>query len=356
MKKFKELGMAFIAFIACISMAACSSETDAPVTDEEQDVYTVQLGMGGELDVTYEPLSRATTDDLYGIQVYSTPNKELAEGEKVEWTKFAYGLFDNADEISINLLKGYKYKFVATMVKDGQNKLRYAIANDKKTFYGPFNLTGTTSNSTAVNNSFDYQSSIFMNGLSSGSSYLLDAIYKRPNLDRFYGELEDFVPGRKNTTANIKMKRTSFGAKFIAINSIAKTGVLEVQITGAPKMELDFTAFQIDNPAISDVFTFSDVDGAYADNNFSETIDVTINWHKVDGTIFPLGTHQITYKRNKMTVVTVKIIHDTSSNNLGLEITETGEIEGDGENDKTIEDGEVVDTEVNAQGTNSGSN
>ena len=75
MKKFTMFGLAIAAMVASVAMIACSKE-DAPAPQEEPEFYTVQLGWGGEIvDIAYEPLdTRAATDDLYGIQVYSKPN------------------------------------------------------------------------------------------------------------------------------------------------------------------------------------------------------------------------------------------------------------------------------------------
>ena len=125
MKNSRGLKAVILALTASLSMLSCSSENEYVTNEDEKDFYTVQLGMGGEWDVSYAPLSRASTkdtNDLHGIQVYSAPDIELEENETVTWTPFAYGLFDNEDAMSINLLKGYKYKFVATIVKDGKKK------------------------------------------------------------------------------------------------------------------------------------------------------------------------------------------------------------------------------------------
>ena len=73
---------------------------------------TVSLNLGGEILVADEPMTRGVDDpDIYGIQVYK-------DGEP-----FAHGVFDNVDNVKINLLAGSKYKFVASMVKDGKSKI-----------------------------------------------------------------------------------------------------------------------------------------------------------------------------------------------------------------------------------------
>ena len=347
MKKITIFWMAVVAFMAGIAMVACSND-DSLNVDAEPEFYTVQLGWDGEIiDVMYEPMgTRATTDDLYGIQVYSTPDVELAEGASAVWSYYAYGLFDDPDNISINLLKGYKYKFVATMVKDGKN----VVTPNGSGYYRPFTTGQTASTTThvaALNNQFDYQANIYFTSLGKGATMIkgTSSIYHRPNVDRFYGELVDYTPGEQNAKAKIQMKRVGFGAKFIAKGKLAKSGTLHVQMEGAPAIELALT--NSDNQT-SDTYTFSNVAAAWADNKYTETIDVTINWTREDGTTLPLGTHQVTYKRNATTVVNVNIENDGEDSGLGFDIaeSETGVPVEDGENDVTITDGEIVETEV----------
>lgn len=309
---------------------------------EEQETYTVTLGMTGEiLEIIDEPLTRGNkTDDIYGIQVYSTPNKSGEEAPV--WTKFAYGLFDSTDSISINLLKGYRYKFVASMVVDGQNNIASTRISPIG-FYSPFFISGADSRAGILNNKFDYQASESISDLTRGSTYLKSPhnIFSRPNLERFYGELVDYTPGQHGNKALIKMKRTSFGAKFIAKGKLAREGYLEIHMNEAPKMYIDLTT---SNKQVSDIFTFSNVYGAYADNNYTEDVSVTLNWHKSDETIFPLGTHTITFKRNRTSVVQVAIDNENSESDLGIVIEDEEMIEDD--EVTNIEDGEIVDTEV----------
>lgn len=327
--------MAIVAFAACIAMVSCSKE---PIgVEEESEFYTVQLGWAGEiLDVSYEPLTRAANDDLYGIQVYSAPNNDATNPT---WTKFAYGVFEGADNITINLLKGYKYKFVATMVVDGKNK----ITKDGVGYYFPFYLDSHASKEL---NKFNFSSQYGFGYLGSGTAYLKNhrASYNRPNVERFYGELVDYVPGSNGNKAKIHMKRTSFKAKFIAKGKLAKSGTLNIMMTEAPEMNL---ALSNSNNQISDMFTFSDVDAAWADNQYSETVDVTLTWTRTDGTVVPLNTHKVNFKRNATTVVQVTIDNDANAGDLGFEIDDTDVTEGDDANpDVEITDGESVKTNV----------
>ena len=309
-------------------------ETPAPV---EPDYYTVQFGWDGDiLEVTEEPLVKGnSTNDLFGIQVYSTPNKEDNTGTSVKWTPFAYGLFDHGDDLTVNLLKGNRYKFVATMIVDGKEKLNGYYSS-------PFN--DSNGNSGSIRTQFDYQSSQYFSNLGNGRTYFLKdgKGYDVPATERFYGEYLDYIPGLKNNEkVMIKMKRASFGAKFIAKGKLAKEGKLEIQITGAPKIMIDLSGT---NKQHSDIYTFKNVKAAAEKETYTETHNVTINWHKPDGTIFPLGTHAITYKRNKTTTVNIEIETSAINNGIGLEIEDT-EMTPDDE-ETTIKDGEIVETEI----------
>lgn len=330
-------GLAIAAMVASVAMIACSKD-DAPAPQDEPEFYTVQLGWGGEIvDIAYEPLdTRAATDDLYGIQVYSTPDVELEEGEEVTWNKFAYGLFDDPNNITITLPKGYKYKFEATMIVDGKNR----IYNNVDGYANPFTAAG---NWTKATNSFNYQINKYFD-LYSGYTSLEDdeereKWYFRPNLERFYGELV-YNPKQNNTSAIIPMKRTSFGARFEAEGTLATSGTLEIEMDLAPILELQLTE---GDDSISDIFTFMKVHSAWLNDDYTETIGVSFKWIREDGSMVPLGTHSVKYTRNMTTVVTVTINKDGETEGVGFEIddSEKGPMPENEDNSVTIVDGEV---------------
>ena len=342
MKTRFNLAVIIAVIVACCSLAGCKKVMFEGL-ETESDYYVVSLGMAGEIiDVEESPLTRAGEGtDLYGIQVYSTPNKDLPEGTKVTWEKYAYGVFASDKDITIKLLKGKKYKFVATMVVDGQNRIQKSGGD---TFYAPFSASGTNSGAVKVSTQFNYQNADYLNGLDRGNAYLggsINAFYDHPNIERYYGELLDYIPGKGSNKALIKMKKVYFGAKFIAKGALANEGTLEVQMNEAPKMLADLST---NDKKVEDVFTFKDLKKSYENNDYTETLAVTLNWHRDDGTVFPLGTHEITFKRNKMHTVQVTIETENSDNQLGIEIEDADMTDDD---DVTnIEDGEVVDTDV----------
>ena len=109
---------------AAICFAACGGDENSipGVTPDEPNTtpkeFLVSLGFSGEItSIEESPLSRAATNDLYGIQVYSSPTSSD------NYKPYAYGLFDSKDGMVIKLLEGYKYKFESSMVVDGKQKI-----------------------------------------------------------------------------------------------------------------------------------------------------------------------------------------------------------------------------------------
>ena len=310
--KIRHFVFAAMAFIAC---AACQEKNITPdVPAQDQEVYTVQLGFGGEWDITYEPLTRGNdNNDLYGIQVYSAPIDE--NSTSTTWTPFAYGLYDDVSNVSISLLKGFKYKFEESMVVDGKNKLR--LYSDG--YSSPLFKYGLNYSCLNVTNGFIYSSANYISdcnkGLCDGAAYLKGEpdSYNHPNTERYYGIFEGYVPEESsNDKVKIHMKRTSFGAKFIAQGKLATAGQLEINMVEAPVVLIDLAN----------------------EKQHEDGSTVTV----------PLGTHKITYKRNATTVVKINLENTNVEGGIGFELTETGVMETVAEYE--INDGNNVDTEI----------
>ena len=324
--------------LCAVLFGATSCETlndfiTLPETPEtpSAEFYTVSLGFGGEIEVDYEPLRSAENNDLYGINVYSAPAN--VEGTP-SWTNYAYGLFDDPSNIKIDLLVGYQYKFVATMVKDGKEKV--------KTFNGAYSSPFFAYSSVAISTSFNYGLDILLY-LGSGYTNLKNpsGSYHRPNTERFYGELEGYIPSN-NGKATIDMGRTSYGVKFVAQGQSANVGSLEIQMSESPLVTLNLA----ESNEYFDIYTFSYVSSAWLKSDYSEEVSVNINYIREDDTVVPLGSHTVTFVRNNTTVVTVNIGYGGAENGLGFNITEGGEMPENANTAITITNGGSSDNGV----------
>ena len=320
---FLSLAVVGMLFTACSEVGT----TEQPNTPAEPEYVTVSLGLNVGLDCEYEPLLRSNeNNDLYGIQVYSTP---IPTTENAEWTKFAYGLFDTTDNLTIKLIRGYEYKFETIMVKDGKDKVE--IYNDG--FGNPFSHETIPGNyiTTPLSESFIYNQV----GMSEWGRYGIDHL----NIELYYGELEGYVPGENDSKATIELKRTSFGVKYVAKGDYAENGTLEILMDRAPQLNLNLA----ESNEVSEIYSFNKVRDAWLDENYTETASVILRIAYSDGTSAPLGTHDITFKRSTTTVVNVDLSVSGESG-VGFVITEEGEMpEG---SEVTIKDGEIVDTEI----------
>lgn len=300
----------FLLMFAAICFAACGGDENSipGVTPNEPNTtpkeFLVSLGFSGEItSIKESPLSRAATNDLYGIQVYSSP------ASADDYKPYAYGLFDSKDGMVIKLLEGYKYKFVSSMVVDGKQK----ISSYESSYDPPFDRSGF---STKLENKFNYDSGKEMGYLDDGYTNLgLFGNFDHPNTMRYYGEVTDYVP-TANGSVSINMKKVVFGAKFITEGFTE--GTLYIKLKDAPTLQLVFPQTEVE-----DIFTFKNEypsGNRWIDDTYTETIPVSISWQKNDGAIVPLINQEVTFKRNIKTTITVKV--NDSSVNQGLNITE----------------------------------
>lgn len=299
-----------IAFTLFAALCSCSTDDQPEQPVDESKVYEVSLGLAGEItSVTESPLTRASSTNLYALQIYSSPNTEGS----TNYSCYAYGLFDDISLIKIKLLSGYKYKFTATMIVDGTNKVNHDATN----FYIPMtnlNLGSTQPNAVPLNNTFNSTTKDELNIKSGWTSLASDKnSYFRPNTDRYYGELTDFIPS-ENGTATIQMKRVSFGIKVIA-NQFTE-GTIRIALENAPDLQIVYPATEI-----SDIFTFNSCETTYTTTEiYSENLPVSLSWIKNDGATIPLSTQNIVFKRNKLTTITVEIKDSPFNNGIGINI------------------------------------
>ena len=316
------------ALVVITALFSCSKSNEEDFSEQKPKEYIVSLGMTGEiLDIEESPLSRAEGDDLYGIQVYSRSNGD--------YVPYAYGLFDDKSKMSIKLLGGYEYKFEITMVVDGKNKL----GHNNEVYFQPFAMNGN--NNASLQNVFIYSNSEYFEFLNVGSTYLKEGIYKHPNAERFYGILSDYRV-KENDLIKIDMKRVCFGVKFIAES--LNEGKLKINMENAPELQISSNG----GHEIQDIFTFwnNTYKLDWMQDGYTETIPVSIMWEKEDGAIIPLANKDITFKRNVLTTITIKV--DDAFINNGIEISqEVGEMEK-GE-DIVLESGTDVDGDIDPE-------
>ena len=316
-----------------MALWSCSNNDEVTSEDTPTKEYMVSIGFKGEITISEAPLSRASGNDLYGIQVYSCPTTENTN----KYTEYAYGLFDDVSKMTIKLIDGYKYKFVSTMVVNGKKIIETNYKGG--TYNEPFRLYSMGG---TLNNQFEYSNKEYFTCLDLGGIRLIEysdsgSFFERTNKSRYYGEYNGYIP-TENGNVSINMLRTIYGLKVIAKN--LTEGSIKITMSDAPEMCITHPATEVE-----DIFTFFYVDKAFSIEDYSETVSTSFTWHKTNDTTIPLGSHDLTFKRNKQNIVTIKIDEttDNTSSNQSLSLTLESETMGEG-NTYIVEGDKITNT------------
>ncbi len=318
----------------CTVITSCSNGAEPlpePSPNEDGAVYEVKLSFSGEIpDITEseEPISRAdesTPKRVYGINVWCMK----ADGSETSYKNYAYGLFDNKDDMIISLLGGYKYRFECYMVEDDIDKLyipadritgrypfcfqkidnKFVIGSSSSGFY--FNNTRiTTQKAVAYYNHPDYYQS-------------------HPTIGIFYGIINDYTPSQ-NSVATIPIYKIGYYGLRIVVSDVPD-GTLEVDpgyydfdedwlqrsqtFTESGSMEKLFTGGFY--RALSNSGTYVK-DWLSEMQNFSTSSNVSFTWTRGNG-YKQTFDKTVTLKRNVMTILTVNLTGGAGEVSLGFE-------------------------------------
>lgn len=179
----------------------------------------MKFNAAGELDATYEPLTRFTPDDrdLYGVQVWHKP----ATTGSYEY--YAYGLFDNVEDMELEVKENYLYKFEFKLIDDGKDKIfcdsilvdnNYYLGYDQP-FRGKNKYNGASEKSiTKLTNEFSYAGDRYFSDNSFIKTPDGKTTYYPENIDFYYGKINDYRPTEDGTTLSVYLKRMAFGFKI----------------------------------------------------------------------------------------------------------------------------------------------
>lgn len=310
---------------------------------------TVSLNLKGDFDVevTQDPLTKAASNDAYGINVYYDK-----ESDGVTNDVFAYGLFDNVPAMTITLLSGHKYRFACALIKDAKNVLYYgqAFGNSYSGYAYPFQTS--SSGSTQVGNRFIInENNIYLSGIGSGGAHLkatsspsTSNATNYASVNRFYGETDQYTPV-PNGTVEIYLKRVVFGAKFV-VNGVREGSV---NVTCGNFYNRTYTT---NDTGTETIYTFSNPYDCWnweksnpnQTHSFSATCSIAYTSDR-GGTLWNLSNSQsITFKRNVMTTVTINLSPDFS----GAMLTMTEEpLDDDNDINIGINGNSLIDITVN---------
>lgn len=268
------------------------------------------LPNGRKVDHTPQYAKALRDSTLYGVMVKTGPNF---------LTTISRGLFNNTDSIVIDLPVEGQFRIIAYAYRRGTGSgLFYEWRANEQYFNWPIYTT--------LRNRMDTSGPIvehFNTILDTLSGFdLFDPLDSTRTSPRQEHAEADVYRGAVDVTAtgapgiiNLHMKRMAFGIRFSAANFSG--GKLHAEFPAG------YMAGQSVTPAnINDkYFIYSAGDFKYGDTLYS-AMNVKMSWEKPDGSIVPLGSKDIMFKRNVLTTIHVTI-SDTGKKDLNPIITET---------------------------------
>lgn len=330
MKTFRLIGMALVAMCLCMNFASCSNEDVLSPEDPQEEKYvTVGLGCTGEfLEFSDSPLSRNTDEELYGIQVYA-----LTENGGYSSTPYAYGMFTSLDDVKIRLLKEQKYKFEVSVVI---NPFKKECDEWFGYYYSKY--------FEIYNTEFAYSASFTINCDYVRDNYNGGEKWKQYDYDRYYGMLDLYVPD-ENGYVEINTKRVTYGVKYETMGLNSEESV-KIQVLNGNKNLYDVVLGSESNESIYTFSTIAKVWDAACNGPKDYTSDkkLTITWNKADGTSVPMGTYNVTFKRNVMTTIRIKAENLNMDNGIKVFKEEVAMVPDD--NVYEIEGGTVTEVPV----------
>lgn len=314
-----NLMKAAVAMVAMtMSMASCTKEMAVENEPEKEGrMVEVSLNCGGEiLDMGETPLSRAESNEhLYYVQAFRQDLEQSA------YVCYAHGLFDNVNDMRIELNENDTYIFRATMVEDGKYYVHSEMMGDSiEYYYSPFNTT--------LSNKFEYTGTFDIPSMTMG--YTVSGVnnsgeliaYKRPSQFRYYGESDEYMP-INGGVVNINMARTTFAAS-VEVENLKEGESLYVSIEGAPGFVISYPETQAAYP-----FAFENVSDAYytdymTDGTFGfeyvENMLVEIYRIDAEGNFYGVGAQKVGFRRNVIKNLKVTIADSPNGNYVNLDV------------------------------------
>lgn len=317
MKTFRMLAIAMMTVAFGVCFSSCKKEEAPAPAPEQQEYVTVNLGLAGEyVEISESPLmTRADgAQDLIAVRVRTI----TGDSEPVN---YAWGIFTSLDNVSIKLLAGQKYKFETSImvgVPDSESDYRYYYQNGQYVYC--FN--------DPVSSDFTYSAKFDLYNFNSiWALYSGDYRYEYHH-DRFYGELEEYVP-ENGGTVQIEAKRVAYGVRYIAEDMTE--GMLNIGVANRDNEELYRVEVPSENPDYAGLYSFRSlweawrgrwVEDGWYENYYAEK-SLNISWTKADGSVTPLGSYEVTFKRNVMTTIRIKVDQAAIPDGKGIVIVRT---------------------------------
>lgn len=307
MKLLNLLTMALMAIFVSVNITSCSSDEESeelmPVEDDEEYVeIPLKLSINASIDITDEPITKSDYDNpVYAIEVREI-NPNTSESDY-----YAYGIFEDLDNISVRLKKNREYKIEAVLLYDFFSKWEFR-ANDSHEYV--YHKTYT--------DAFIYLKDGFFYGVTDW--FISNTDYYSTDLlegDGFYGKIDNFSP-LSNVVCSLELKRI---ASAIEVDIEGLTGgEIQCRINSPhTNIELEYQLTP-SKPILSTMFVFEDFV-----TNVEANVRLYIDYVPNIGEGMSLVSGSYKFAKNKRKKIHIKLIDGETSGELNTSFNITRE-------------------------------
>ena len=260
-------------------------------------------------------------EGVYGIAVWQyvpgTSNRK----------PYAYGIFDDPSNLSLNLLDGYDYRVSCTIIPDAEK----IVASSALGYGLPFSITQNPQHNGDVTNRFvladkmDGSVEFIYNIDNSKVDMKGDMIRNRPFVQRYHGVINQFTPG--DTPNVIDVYRRYFAVKFVA-QGLLEGDRLEITLDDSSP----FIATH-DNPESKEQYvSFKNITATVSTSAVqSESMEFYVRLYRLNDKGVEeektLMKYSRSFKRNyRSTVILTDIDNFGTDSGIGIEIKDEGEL------------------------------
>lgn len=297
----------FASLFISMSFFSCTNSVSDYVagTDEAPAGATKEIRFSfneEQVSTSTSPMTRADTEGkaYYAINVYkkdSVNSKKNSDG----YIKYAYGLFDSTNDVSLLLEEGQKYRFECLELRNKTD----TVYHDGDKFLAPFRVNEKPGELTNrfVYSSMNNNDEILCGNLSYGKEKKDTTWY--PRLYTYYGETTDFDPASSNTV-RINLMRSVFGLHFKI--TPPKDGNAVISFLNDWKINLNSDDDFYDQ---DEIYSFHTVKNATVDG-YNGNIRLFVKWTYSNGTV-KRDTVPVHITRNCVTTIEMNFQGATNS-------------------------------------------
>lgn len=305
MNKIVSAFTAFL-FLSILGMVSCQKaivDNLDNVVVNKQHLVSLQVNEEAINIISESPLFKSAksltrTDEskkVYAINIYCKDGITTKN-----YSKYAYGLFDDPSQIKLLITEGKIYKFECLVVEDNEDK----IYSSNGEYLMPFKHGALADEAdcfpTKLENKFVLSSTENLPFIIYGRTNISkDDVAEAPRMIKQYGVLENYS-AEANSSISINTKLMVYGLHFVI--TPPEEGTLELTYLPMKTITVKSTDPKYDHASI---YAFNRISSVY---NGNEKADITLSliWTLNNGTKKSY-TKQITIERNVMTKLGIAV-------------------------------------------------